>query len=80
MALCFVTYLPELIMKFMLSIEECKRYLKKLHLSDKEVEKLRDCLYIISGKLIDKYIADKEREKLDDTNDNVDTSLPIYKA
>jgi hypothetical protein len=47
----------------MLSISQCKEYLEETNLDDKQVEELRDILYVISENLIDDYlerIYDKE--------------------
>jgi len=38
----------------MISIEECKKYLVGLDLSDKQVEVLRDSLYAIVEQVLDK--------------------------
>jgi hypothetical protein len=37
----------------MLSIEECKKYLAGLELTDKEVEELRNSLYFIITNILD---------------------------
>lgn len=37
----------------MLTIEECKQYLGKTNLSDKEIEDLRDALTLIVDKVFD---------------------------
>lgn len=40
----------------MLSIEESKRYLGGLQLSDAEIVQLRDALYAIANELLDDYL------------------------
>lgn len=40
----------------MLSIEECKKYLGK-HLTDKQIQNLRDALYVLIENVIDEYIS-----------------------
>lgn len=39
----------------MLSIENCKKYLAGLNLTDKEVEELRNSLYLVIGNILDDY-------------------------
>ena len=39
----------------MLSIQECKKHLGNLDLSDKEVEELRNSMYLVIGGILDDY-------------------------
>jgi len=40
----------------MLSLRDCKRYLKNYHYSDKKVEEIRDSLYKLAGIVVDNYL------------------------
>jgi len=40
----------------MLSLRECRRYLKNSHYSDKKLEEIRDSLYKLAGILVDDYL------------------------
>ena len=40
----------------MLTIEKCKKYLKNRVLSDKEIEEIRDYLYLIARQTIKEHI------------------------
>ncbi len=50
----------------MLSIEQCKKYIKKQPYNEKNVEILRDSLYHLANVLIDGYILNKEKNKQKD--------------
>ena len=39
-----------------LTIEECRKYLANLELTDKEVEELRDSLYSINEAIVNNYL------------------------
>ncbi len=49
----------------MLSIEECRKYLGKDDLTDKEVEQLRNSLYLMIGSAVDHHL-----EKTNEKNNN----------
>jgi len=46
----------------MLSIQECKKYLIGLELTDKQVEEIRDSLYFIVNNILDNHY-EKQYEK-----------------
>lgn len=48
----------------MLSIVECRRYLKDCAYPTKKIEEIRDCLYQLANLLVNDYISDKEEAKL----------------
>lgn len=48
---------------FMLSLEQCKKYLKKEY-TDEEVLALRDSLYQMANILIDNFHKEKENKKV----------------
>lgn len=48
----------------MLSITECRRYLKNCVNSTKEIEEIRDYLYQLANLLVNDYLSDKEKAKL----------------
>ena len=43
----------------MLTIEECRKYLKDFNLTDNEVEEIRNSLHSISEKLLNKHFEDE---------------------
>ena len=47
----------------MLSITECRRYLKNCAYSTKEVEEIRDCLHQLANLLVNDYLSDEEEAK-----------------
>jgi len=45
----------------MLTIEQCRIYLKDLPLSDKQIEELRDALYAISQAVLAPHFTDNDQ-------------------
>ena len=44
----------------MLSVEQCKRHIKKGSIKEKELEEHRDSLYQLANILVDQYIEDRK--------------------
>jgi hypothetical protein len=49
--------------KIMLSIEQCRRIMGNIALTDSELEKLRNSLYIIAGLIIDETVSGYEENR-----------------
>ncbi len=47
----------------MLSVEECKKYLRNGNYTDEQVEQIRQGLYQLADLFITEYIKDKKAEK-----------------
>lgn len=46
----------------MLTVEECRQHLRDISLTDEEIERIRDCLYLISEKVLDKYFDGQQKK------------------
>ena len=55
----------------MLSVEECRKFLAKYHLSDEEIKQFRDSWYVIINSIIDHELeVQYENEKMQKQNKN----------
>lgn len=50
----------------MISIEKCKKVLKKKKYSDEEIKKIRDMLYSFASLSLDQKVKSKEDESFND--------------